>query len=63
VLVVDDLMADIDRRTEPLERALDDRDRSLDSSAKAPRLGKHDPKRWLRHGRLPPDPIDLSESW
>ena len=37
------------------ERTLDDRDRPLDTSAKAARLGEHDPQPWLRHKRLPPD--------
>jgi hypothetical protein len=58
---VDNLMADIDGRAEPFERALDDCDRPLDTSAKASRLGKHHPKPWLRHHRLPPDLFDISE--
>jgi hypothetical protein len=37
--VVDDLMAHIDRRPEPLERELDDLDRAVDSGAKPPRGG------------------------
>jgi hypothetical protein len=48
-------MTHVDRGAEPLERALDDCDRPLDTSTKASRLGKHDPKPWLRHNRLPPD--------
>ena len=35
--VVDDFVADIDRRTEPLERQLDDLDGAVDSGAKAAR--------------------------
>ena len=37
--VMDDFMADIDRRSEPLERELDDLDRAVDSGAKAARCG------------------------
>jgi hypothetical protein len=35
-LIVDDLMAHIDRRAEPLERELDDLDCAVDSGAEAP---------------------------
>ena len=35
--VVDDFVADIDRRAEPLERQLDDLDRAVDARAKAAR--------------------------
>ena len=37
--VVDDLVADIDGRAEPLERELDDLDRSVDSGTEAARRG------------------------
>ena len=37
--VVDDLVADIDRRAEPLERQLDDLDRAVDAGAEAARGG------------------------
>ena len=40
--VVDDLVADVDRRSEPLERELDDLDRAVDSRAKAARGGDQD---------------------
>ena len=40
--VVDDLVADIDRRAEPLERELDDLDRAVDAGAKAARRGDQD---------------------
>ena len=46
--VVDDFMADIDRRSEPLERELDDLDRAIDSGAKAAGRGDQD----LRGGRF-----------
>ncbi len=42
--VMDDLVADIDRRTEPLERELDDLDRPVDTGAKAARGGDQDPQ-------------------
>src|SRR5881392_3882853 len=37
VLVVDDLMADVDRRAVLLEQALDDLDRTVDAGAERPR--------------------------
>ena len=37
--VVDDLMADIDRRAESFERELDDLDRAVDPGAEAARSG------------------------
>ena len=37
--VVDDLVANIDRRAEPLERELDDLDRPIDAGAKAAGCG------------------------
>ncbi len=45
VAVVDDLVADIDRRTETLERELDDLDRPVDAGAEAPRRAEKDVKR------------------
>jgi len=36
--VVDDLVADVDRRAELVERALDDLDRAIDARAEAARL-------------------------
>jgi hypothetical protein len=53
VLVVDDLVADVDRRAEPRQRTLDDLDCPLHARAKAPRLGKHDPQRGLGHLAFP----------
>ena len=47
--VVDDLVADIDRRAEPLERELDDLDRAVDAGAKSARRGDQDVR---RGGRL-----------
>jgi hypothetical protein len=44
--VVDDLVADIDGRPEPLERQLDDLDRAIDSGAEAARRGDQDMKGW-----------------
>ena len=49
--VVDDLAAHVDRRAVPLERPLDDVDRSLDAGAEATRRGEHHPTR--AHGRRP----------
>ena len=40
--VVDDLVADIDRRAEPLERQLDDLDRAVDAGAETARRGDQD---------------------
>ena len=40
--VVDDFVADIDRRAEPLERELDDLDRPVDPGAEAARGGDQD---------------------
>ena len=40
--VVDDLVADVDRRAELVERALDDLDRAIDARAEAARLGEDD---------------------
>jgi hypothetical protein len=40
--VVNDLVADIDRRAEPLERQLDDLDGAIDTGAKAARRGYQD---------------------
>ena len=42
--VVDDLVAHIDRRAEPLERELDDLDRAVDAGAEAARRGDQDAK-------------------
>ena len=42
--VMDDFVADIDRRAEPLERELDDLDRAVDAGAKAARRGDQDAK-------------------
>ena len=42
VLVVDDLVADVDGRAEPLQRTLDDLDRPLHARAEPSRLGQHD---------------------
>ena len=42
--VVDDLVADIDRRAEPLERELDDLDRPVDPGAEAARGRDQDAK-------------------
>ena len=53
VLVVDDLVADVDRRAEPLQRALDDLDRPLHARAETPRLGEHHPQRGLAHPAFP----------
>ena len=55
--VVDDLVADIDRRSEPLERELDDLNRAVDARAKAARRGDQDAKRssvqhWESHVSL-----------
>ena len=41
-LVVDDLVADVDRRAELRKRLLDDRDRAVDTGAKAAWIGEHD---------------------
>ena len=46
-LVVDDLVAHIDRRPVALERLLDDLDRALDAGAEAARLGEDDLHREL----------------
>ena len=43
VLVVDDLVADIDRRSVFLKRAIDDLDGPHHAGAEAARLGQHDP--------------------
>src|SRR6185369_190909 len=48
--VVDDLVADVDRRAELVERALDDLDRAIDAGAEAARLGEDD---FLQHYRTP----------
>ena len=53
VLVVDDLVADVDRRAEPLQRALDDLDRPLHARAETPRLCQHHPQRGLAHAAFP----------
>ena len=37
---MDDLVAHVDRRTEAIERALDDLDRALDPRAEAARIGE-----------------------
>ena len=42
VLIVDDLMAHVDRRTVLLQRALDDLDGTHDAGAKTARLGEYD---------------------
>ena len=47
-LVVHDLVADIDRRTEPLEGPFDDFDGALHARAKAARLGQVDGETWAR---------------
>ena len=43
--VVDDFMAHIDGRAEPLERELDDLDRAVDAGTKAARRGDEDAQR------------------
>ncbi len=40
--IVDDLVADVDRRAELLERELDDLDRAVDSGAESARSGDQD---------------------
>ena len=47
--VVDDLVADVDRRAELVQRALDDLDRAIDAGAEAARLGEDD--FFEHHGR------------
>ena len=47
VAVVDDLVADIDRRAVALERALDDLDGAVDAGAEAARAGEQDRERLL----------------
>ena len=49
-LVVDDLVADIDRRPEPLDRQLDDLDGAVDAGAEAARGGDQDVKGWRGRG-------------
>jgi hypothetical protein len=49
--VVDDLVADVDRRAELVQRALDDLDRALDAGTEAARLGEED--FFDRHVRAP----------
>ena len=51
--VVDDLVAHIDRRAEPLERQLDDLDRAIDAGAKAARRGDQhmQGRAWFSHGQ------------
>jgi hypothetical protein len=44
---VDDLVANVDRRPEPLERELDDLDRAIDAGAKAARRRDKNVKWWL----------------
>jgi hypothetical protein len=44
--VVDDLVADIDRRPEPLDRQLDDLDGAVDACAKSARGRDQDLKGW-----------------
>jgi hypothetical protein len=46
---MDDLMADIDRRTRNLERPLDDLNGAIDPGAKAAGSGKDNGERWQRH--------------
>ena len=53
VAVVDDLVADIDRRAEFLERQLDDLDGSLNPGAKAARRAHHDSEGWQVGGHGP----------
>ena len=50
VLVVDDLLAHVDRRPVALERALDRLDRAIDAGAVAARRGEQDASRWLTDG-------------
>ena len=47
--IMDDLVADIDRRTRNLERPLDNLDSAIDPGAKAARPGEDDGERWQRH--------------
>ena len=42
VVVVDDVVADVDRRPVLLEQALDDLDRPVDAGAERPRRGEQD---------------------
>jgi hypothetical protein len=50
VLVVNDLVADVDRRTKALQRTLHDPDRPLHARAEPPRLGEHDTQCGRIHG-------------
>ena len=43
--IMDDLVADIDRRAESLERELDDLDRAIDAGAETARRGDQDAKK------------------
>ena len=55
--VVDDLVADIDGRAEPLERDLDDLDRPIDSGTETARRGDQHSKGWLvQHADRPCKP-------
>ena len=54
VLVVDDLVAHVDRRPEAAQRPLDDLDRPLDPGAEAARLGKDTRSDGPGHPRLLP---------
>ena len=54
VLVVDDLVAHVDRRPEAAQRPLDDLDRPLDAGAEAARLGEDDAQRGPGHPASPP---------
>ena len=53
VAVVDDLVADIDRRAPFLQRHLDDLDRPVDTGAKAARRAQHDSEGWPVGGHGP----------
>ena len=52
MLVVDDLVADVDRRAVLLEQPLDDLDRSVDAGAERARCGEEDAARSRRHRLL-----------
>jgi hypothetical protein len=50
MVVVDDLVAHIDRRAELLERSLNDLDGTVDPCAEAARLGHHNLREGFLHG-------------
>ena len=64
VPVVDDLVADVDRRPEAGQRPLDDLDRALDAGTEPARLGEDDTQRGLGHPASPPrDQVSGAELW